>query len=175
MRTSKAHQAGRRGEHRAPLRAGTCGPFRCPVAFWSPGPGVSPPSRPGSALRGDIRSPGGPKESRGRPAAFSPSLPSRRPPTGHLPGCRPQLLGRQGRSVFSADARPLRPPASAELPAQTPGRQLGCHPPPAPSRPSGSDAGRPRSTRRPGRSSSAWLRPLPVRQPPLRPLPRHAQ
>lgn len=111
----------------------------------------------------------------GRPAAFSPSLPSRRPPTGHLPGCRPQLLGRQGRRAFSPNVRPLCPPASAELPAQTPWQQLGCHPPPAPSRPSGSDAGRPRSTRRPGRSSSASLRPLPARQPPLRPLPRHAQ
>ena len=175
MWTSKAHQARRRGDHRAPLRPGTCGPFRCPVAFWSPGPGVSPPSRRGSAFRVEIRSRGGPKESPGRPAAFFPSLPSRRPPTGHLPGCRPQLLGRQGRRAFSPNVRPLCPPASAELPAQTPWQQLGCHPPPAPSLPSGSDAGQPWSTRRPGRSSSASLRPLPARQPPLRPLPRHAQ
>ena len=81
MRTSKAHQARRRGDHRAPLRPGTCGPFRCPVAFWSPGPGVSPPSRRGSAFRVEIRSRGGPKESPGdprpSPLAYRPAGPPR--------------------------------------------------------------------------------------------------
>lgn len=169
MRTSKAHQAGRRGGIAHPSRAGTCGPLRCSRLLGGSGrlPALSPWKRP---PRRHQKSPEGAKvPGATRGLLPQPTVPPA--PTGHLPGCRPQLPGGRGEAPFPR-TRPLRPPASTELPAQTPGRRLGCHPPPAAVPPQQVTRGGPGLLADRGGAPAAWLRPLPVRQPPLRPLPR---